>query len=117
MLTPIGNMVLATGEPAQIRTAPGADSADYNPAATTNLTPGSDVVVDVMGFPDDKQVLAAGLEQACKGAFTFEATVVPASLVAMGSRLSWSGVEQIIHSWRLRKYLGAIDGVTIYLAK
>ena len=114
-MSPIEAFILAGGETVGIVTPAASQSKNYDPDAPGSWTPGTPGTLTYEGITGKWEI--GDLPQGANAAFTISATSLPAGLTAMQSLLLRTGhPAAIIHSWRERFYVGAIDGYTLFLA-
>lgn len=112
-MTPLETMARLHGEVAYLVTAP---PADYDPTVEADYVENSDLRKRLIGFTEDRKLLQ-GAPSGAVAAFTFPAASVPTGLQPMVSRLEWTGISYQVLDWRERRFRGAFDGVTLFLAK
>lgn len=103
--------VFLGGETATLKSP--ATTAPYNPASGSDYAKNAAVDTTVKGVPaldGIKHIVGA------TAGFTFQATSKPVGLVAGQSKLDWNGEVWRVLEYRLRRYRGKINGVTLYLA-
>lgn len=109
-MDPIASMVLVAGETAVIQSP--ATTKAYDPSSSTDYAPNAPVGSNVKGVPEGAMVLQTG-ETA---AFTMQAASKPANLLPEGSTLVWRSITWKIVRYRERRWLGKINGYTLFLA-
>lgn len=90
-------------------------AAGYNPHASGQYAPGADSQTTLVGIPGKGAIET--LPVGATAAFTASLTAVPAGLNPMASQLIWNGQAYTVHSFRVRRFMGAVNGLTLYLKR
>lgn len=116
MNTPISVLIEGSGEEMWIRTA--VPPAKYDPRIVADYDPGQDPDPGskVMGAIASKK-MREGMPATAETAVVIEAYALPKNLQPKKSFLFWTGILYTIVSYRERRYGGAIDGYTLFLAR
>ena len=109
-MDPIAISTFTGGENAVLNT-PMATAA-FNPAASGDYAPNAPVSTSYRGFQSEMDVNVVGATMA----FTIQTNTKPAGLVADQTTLDLRGETWRVVKWRERRYLGQINGYTLYLA-
>ena len=122
MFSPIELMNQVHGERAWISLPMPTNSETYDPTAAEDFEPAPAVYLEVLGHIGGKE-LVKGSNEAATGAFTIEATYLPALLRGGESHLLRGGTspetatsDLLIIDYRERRHLGKIDGYTLFTA-
>lgn len=114
-MDPIAVLVELHGETAELQNPPVAGAGRFDPSAPGDYQPPQPVKTTLRGVSEAK-MLKEGAPPAATAAFTISTTVMPPGLQPNTSKLVW-GITWVVVGYRERRFLGAINGYTLFLKK